>query len=450
MLESGLRNVTTYSFGQFRLDTLRRVLLSGSAVRTMPEKLFRILLLLLQANGKVVDKETFFSRVWPEESVSDGNLAQHIFLLRKFLGDEGTAHPYILTIPREGYRLTLRSSTIVRSESDVLSDHAASLGGALLDNRFESFNIYCKASHFLEKRTAADLAKALSLFAASIDLDSGYAPAWIGLSRAQAMLGEFAYVPPLQAFPLARAAVEKAIELDASSETAHALRSEILMFGDWDFERAKANLEVALDLNPQSLFVRHNIAWFHLCSGAFERAIVEAEQALLLEPASMVFLLILGRGLMFRGDLRQAISCYGSVIESEPDVVWARVMRAVAFVFAGLPDSAIGDLRSVPRNGPEVPLLARAYADAGDKAGAAGILDELQALAKSQYVSHWDFALVFAALDLHDKALERLAMALDAREPLMLLLPSLSRLFGQLRDDPRFHALLRKLASLRS
>jgi DNA-binding response OmpR family regulator len=92
MLESGLRTVTTYGFGHFRLDTLRRVLLSGSDVRAMPEKLFRILLLLLQANGKVVDKETFFSRVWPEESVSDGNLAQHIFLLRKFLGDEGTTH----------------------------------------------------------------------------------------------------------------------------------------------------------------------------------------------------------------------------------------------------------------------------------------------------------------------------------------------------------------------
>src|ERR1700690_351821 len=144
MLESGLRTVTKYGFGHFRLDTLRRVLLSGSDVRAMPEKLFRILLLLLQANGKVVDKETFFSRVWPEESVSDGNLAQHIFLLRKFLGDEGTTHPYILTVPREGYRLTLRSSTIARSDSDVLSDNAASLGG-LLDNRFESFNVYCKA-----------------------------------------------------------------------------------------------------------------------------------------------------------------------------------------------------------------------------------------------------------------------------------------------------------------
>ncbi len=104
----------------------------------MPEKLFRILLLLLPANGRVVDKETFFSRVWPEESVSDGNLAQHIFLLRRFLGDEGVAHPYILTVPREGYRLTLRSSTIVRSDSDVLTDSAASLGGALLDNGFES------------------------------------------------------------------------------------------------------------------------------------------------------------------------------------------------------------------------------------------------------------------------------------------------------------------------
>ena len=444
-----LRNVT-YTFGRFRLDTLRRVLLSGSDVRTMPEKLFRILLLLLQANGRVVEKETFFSRVWPEESVSDGNLAQHIFLLRKFLGDEGIAHPYILTVPREGYRLTLRSSTIVRSDSDVLSDNAASLGGALLDSGFESFNAYCKASHFLEKRTAADLAKALALFQAALALDPGYAPAWIGLARAHALLAEFAYVPPSQAFPPARTAIERALELDAGSETAHALLSEILMFGEWDFAGAEASLEVALALNPQSLFVRHNIAWFHLCSGALERAIAEAEQALLLEPASMVFLLILGRALMFRGDFQQAISCYSSVIESEPDDVWARMMRAVAFLFAGAPGQATGDLRRVRRNVPALPLLARAFVDAGDEAAAAGILEELQTLSTTQYVSHWDFAIVFGALDNRDKALERLAMAMETREPLMLLLPSLTKLFGPVRDDPRFANLLRKLLNVRN
>jgi DNA-binding response OmpR family regulator len=79
-----------YTFGRFRLDASRRLLIVGNDVRAMPEKLFRMLLVLLEANGGVVDKETFFARVWPDEIISEGNLAQHIFLLRKFLGDERT------------------------------------------------------------------------------------------------------------------------------------------------------------------------------------------------------------------------------------------------------------------------------------------------------------------------------------------------------------------------
>ncbi|MBV8372397.1 MAG: winged helix-turn-helix domain-containing protein [Candidatus Eremiobacteraeota bacterium] len=411
----------------------------------MPEKLFRILLLLLQANGRVVEKETFFSRVWPEESVSDGNLAQHVFLLRKLLGDEESAHPYILTVPRKGYRFAQRSSAVVRSDIDVLSENAANLGGVLLDDRFEAFNSYCKASHFLERRTATDLKKALTLFKASLDLDPDYTPAWVGLSRAQALLGEFAYVAPLQAFPQALQAVEKALELDAASETAHALLSEIRMFGDWDFAGAESSLTIALDLNPQSLFVRHNIAWFHICRGAFDRAVVEAEQALLLEPASMVFLLILGRALMFRGELSPAIACYSNVIESAPDDVWARTMRAIAFIFFERPQLAIDDLRRLPRNGPEIPLLARALVDAGNPEAASKILDDLLELSKTQYVPHWDFAVAFAALEQQNSALEQLDLSMKAREPLMLLLPGLSKLFGSAQNDLRFKRLLKLL-----
>ena len=243
--------------------------------------------------------------------------------------------------------------------------------------------------------------------------------------------------------------MDKALGLEANSATAQALLSEIRMFGDWDFAGARANLDLALDLNPQSLFVRHNIAWFYLCSGEFDRAIVEAEQALLLEPSSMVFLLVLGRALTFRGDFSQAIACYSNVLESAPDDVWARMMRAITFIFAGTPQPAIEDLLRVPRNRPEIPLLARAYADAGEHDRSVRVLDDLNVLATTQYVPNWDFAIAFAALDRRNEAFERLRMAMEAREPLMLLLPGLAKLFGSVRDDRRFQRMLGELLNLK-
>ena len=100
--------VETYKFGPFLLDVRRRLLLFGPDGRAIPEKLFQILLLLLEADGRTVPKEAFFSRVWPERYTSEANLTQHIFMLRSILGETARDNPYIVTIGGEGYRLAVR------------------------------------------------------------------------------------------------------------------------------------------------------------------------------------------------------------------------------------------------------------------------------------------------------------------------------------------------------
>ncbi len=97
----------TYRFGPFMLDAGRRMLLSGSVAKPLPEKLFSVLLLLLEANGNVVEKETFFTKVWPEGWVTDANLTQHIFLLRQVLGERAGENAYIVTVAGIGYRLAV-------------------------------------------------------------------------------------------------------------------------------------------------------------------------------------------------------------------------------------------------------------------------------------------------------------------------------------------------------
>jgi DNA-binding winged helix-turn-helix (wHTH) protein len=101
----GTDGPATYRFGQYILDAKRRVLLIDSQQRPLSEKVFRILLLLLQARGEVVKRDEFFTRLWEHEEATDANLAQHVFLLRSALGKSARDGRVVITVPGVGYRL---------------------------------------------------------------------------------------------------------------------------------------------------------------------------------------------------------------------------------------------------------------------------------------------------------------------------------------------------------
>lgn len=101
----------TYRFGRYMLDTAQRRLLSGSEIRPLPEKLFQILLLLLEADCTVVEKQVFLDRVWPGTTASHANLVQHMFMLRAMLGEQSGEQVYIVTVPGKGYRFAVPIET---------------------------------------------------------------------------------------------------------------------------------------------------------------------------------------------------------------------------------------------------------------------------------------------------------------------------------------------------
>lgn len=94
---------SVFQFGAFSLDAGERMLLRDGRLVPLPAKVLSTLIILVRNHGHVVEKEFLMKEVWPDEVVEEGNLAQHIFMLRKALG-EGTEHNYIETVPRRGYR----------------------------------------------------------------------------------------------------------------------------------------------------------------------------------------------------------------------------------------------------------------------------------------------------------------------------------------------------------
>jgi len=94
----------SYEFGDFRIDSVERVLLRADEPVPLTPKVFDLLLLLVENNGHVIEKEKLMNEIWPGTFVEEGNLTQNISVLRRVLSAGADGHEFIQTIPRRGYR----------------------------------------------------------------------------------------------------------------------------------------------------------------------------------------------------------------------------------------------------------------------------------------------------------------------------------------------------------
>lgn len=117
--QSRLSNQDYYSFGPFEVDTFNRTLVREGAPVPLTSKAFDTLVVLLEGNGRVLDKEYLMKAVWPDTIVEENNLSQTISALRKTLGPSSTGKSYIETLHGRGYRFVFpaaaRHSTVTTS-----------------------------------------------------------------------------------------------------------------------------------------------------------------------------------------------------------------------------------------------------------------------------------------------------------------------------------------------
>lgn len=120
-------NPLRYNFGSFCLDVEERVLLREGHVVPLPAKALNTLLVLMRNKGHVVEKDVLMNQVWHDEFVEEGNLAQHIFMLRRALGETSERPVYIETVPRRGYRFVGRLKESEDEERDPIINSVAIL-----------------------------------------------------------------------------------------------------------------------------------------------------------------------------------------------------------------------------------------------------------------------------------------------------------------------------------
>jgi TolB-like protein len=158
-------------------------------------------------------------------------------------------------------------NTVARAIADQIRVNLTPQEQAALKNvkvvNPQAYESYLKGRYFWNKRTADGLKVALAYFNQAIEEDPKYAQAYSGLADTYALLGDWQYavMTPKEAFPKAKAAAIKALELDSTLGEAHNSLAFVLDGFDWDFDAAGKEFRLAIELNPGYATAHHWYAW---------------------------------------------------------------------------------------------------------------------------------------------------------------------------------------------
>lgn len=312
----------------------------------------------------------------------------------------------------------------------------------------EAYNLYLLGRHFWNKRTEEDLKKAIENFEKAIGADANFAMAYTGLADSYNMMGAYSYLPSKDAFLQAKAAAEKALEIDESLAEAHVSITQVKEFYEWDWSRAEKEYKRAIELNPKYATAHQWYAEYLSILGRHNEAMAEIKKAQELDPLSPIVNVEAGRVYYFAQQYDQAIKHIKKAFEIDPNFIPAHFFLASAYVQKGMYQEAISELQKATTLIRSSTLfktsLAYAFAVSGDKVKAKELLGQLIELSKERYVSAYEIAEIYVGLGEKNVAIDWLQKAFDERSRELAFLKVEPRL-DSLRSDPRFTALLKKM-----
>jgi len=179
-------------------------------------------------------------------------------------------------------------------------------------------DLYLQGRYYWDKRTPADLNKALAYFQQAIAIDPDYAQAYVGLADCYNLLREYAVMPEGEAYPKAIAAAKKAVELDDSLADAHNSLAFATFYWLFDATTAEREFRKALALNPDCSLAHHWYATFLMTIGRNQEALEQIEIAQQMDSSSRSILADKGLILYHAGRAQQAITLLKQLTETEP------------------------------------------------------------------------------------------------------------------------------------
>jgi TolB-like protein/Tfp pilus assembly protein PilF len=309
----------------------------------------------------------------------------------------------------------------------------------------EAYRLYLHGRYELNKRTGESFERAISNFRQAIARDPNYALAYAGLADCYILQSIYNESPPSEALPLARAAADRAIELDDDLAEAHTSRAYFLMNFDSDLSAASNEFERALELNPNYATARQWYSRLLVTTGRFDEAIREIRRAEELDPLSLVIIAETGGVYSDSGRLDEAVAECRRALALEPNFPLAHYVLAGALLKQKKYADAIQESEAAWRLGMDPRSLVRlgmSYAADGRRDDALRTLAELEALRGKRFVPSYGIAILELALGRNDAALAHLRDAAREIPPgqYQRILAD-DPLLAPLRADKRFAAL---------
>jgi TolB-like protein/Flp pilus assembly protein TadD len=313
----------------------------------------------------------------------------------------------------------------------------------------EAYQLYLKGLFHFANRTKEDVQKAIGYFQQATKLDPNFALAYVGISQSYSMMPSYSYLRPKEAFPQAKAAAQKALEIDPSLADAHAALATTFAAYDWNWVEAEREFKRAIELNPNVADIHYRYGLIYLIpAGRTGEAIREIKRALELEPLSIAMNANLAGAYMYARQNDLALEQARKTFDLEPSHITARVWLANVYESLGMYNEAIALSEESLKNhmSDQYFLLysGYAYAKTGRREKAEDAIKKLRDLEKTEPVDSYTFAMLYVGLGDKDKALVELEQSFNERGYYVPLL-SVDPLMDPLHDDPRFADLIKRI-----
>ena len=311
----------------------------------------------------------------------------------------------------------------------------------------DAYEAYLKGRYFWNKRDREGVTKGLQYFQQAVELEPSYALAYAGIADSYIILGGNYWLSPDEAFPAAKAAALKAVEIDDSISEAHASLAQTMEL-EWDWKGAEREYKQALALNSGYATAHQWFSVFLSIMGRHEKAIMEATSAAELDPLSPIISLRRAQAFYLARRYEEAKGALKRTFEVSPDFFFARHLLGVVDLQEHKLEESITELQKAATLSPEDDetnaTLGYAYALSGREREAQAALDMLKEQSRRRYVSPRLIALVCVGLNKKGEAFEWLEEGYKHRDS---EIPSIGvePMFDPLRSDPRFHDLLRRM-----
>jgi TolB-like protein/class 3 adenylate cyclase len=317
-------------------------------------------------------------------------------------------------------------------------------------DNLEAYNLYLEGLYFWNQQTRGSLYKAKAYWEQAIEKDPNYAAAYAWLAEFHLSIRWYADVSADQAYRNARAAAEKALELDDTLPEAQTALAYVKLQADWDWPAAEGALKRAIALNPS--FTRAHALYGHRYLLTVERrddqAIAELKRAVELDPFAEDPNELLAWVLYHAQRFDEAQEQFHKVQEMYPDTIWPHAGLGQIYIFKRMYNEGIAEIQKAVdlSNGYSYMLgyLGWAYGMAGRDAEARQVVERLKQKALKESVAPFAFVWVYMGLQDKDRAFEWLDKAYEVRDMNMIFL-RVPEFKQGLAPDPRYNQLLERM-----